>query len=169
MFSNSGPCGIPQGTDSLQLYRGTPPSQSNLLYVCGNANNNPCPETYMTSTIRAVSSGSHKFNLSLTIPNAAVEDGVTYTARVEVLRPSGGRATLEKTFHVTVNTPPPTTPPPPTPPTTPPSTTPPPTTPPPTTPPPTTPPPTTPPPTTPSGTVNTLQSHSRLVHGHCHL
>ena len=91
----------------------------------------------MTSTIRAVSSGSHKFNLSLTIPNAAVEDGVTYTARVEVLRPSGGRATLEKTFHVTVNIPPPTTPP--------------------------------SQPTTPSGSVNTLQSHSRLVHGHCHL
>ena len=155
MFSNSGPCGIPQGTDSLQLYRGTPPSQSNLLYVCGNANNNPCPETYMTSTIRAVSSGSHKFNLSLTIPNAAVEDGVTYTARVEVLRPSGGRATLQKTFHVTVNTPPPTTPPPSQP----------------TTPPSTTPPPTTPPssqPTTPSGSVNMLQNHSRLVH-ECHL
>ena len=71
----------------------------------------------MTSTIRAVNSGGHKFSLNLTIPNAALEDGGTYTAEVEVLRPSGGRATLMKTFHITVNSPPPPT----TPPTTPPS------------------------------------------------
>ena len=110
----------------------------------------------MTSTIRAVSSGSHKFNLNLTIPNAALDNGDTYTAEVEILRPARGRATLRKTFHVTVNpTSPPTTPPP---------TTPPPTTPPPTTPPPTTPPPTTPPPTTPTGIVNTLHNHIRMVH-----
>ena len=134
MFSNSGACGIPQGTDSVRLFRGTQASQQNLLYVCSNTNN-PCPETYMSSTIRAVNSGSHKYSLNLTLPNAAPEDGVTYTAEVEVFRPAGGRATLKKTFHVTVNSPPPTTPPP------------------------TTPPPTTPTGTLSTGTMNTLHSH----------
>ena len=114
MFSNSGPCGIPQGTDSVRLYRGTQISQpSDLLYVCSNTNNNPCRETYTTSTIRAVSSGGHKFSLNLTLPNAALDNGGTYTAEVEVLRPTGGRATLRKTFRVTVNSPPPPTTPPP--------------------------------------------------------
>ena len=92
----------------------------------------------MTSTIRAVSSGGHKFSLNLTLPNAALDNGGTYTAEVEVQRPTGGRATLRKTFHVTVNNPPPITPPPTTP------------SPSPTTTPPTTPSPTTTPPT--SGT-----------------
>ena len=117
MFSNSGPCGIPQGTNTVRLFRGTQVSQPNLLYVCSNRNNSPCPETYTTSTIRAVNSGGHKFNLTLTLPNAALEDGRTYTAEVEVQRPSGGLTTLRNTFHVTVSSPPtippsPTTPPP---------------------------------------------------------
>ena len=61
----------------------------------------------MTSTIRAVSSGGHKFSLNLTLPNAALDNGGTYTAEVEVLSPTGGPATLRKTFRVTVNSPPP--------------------------------------------------------------
>ena len=77
---------------------------------------------YTTGTIHAVNSGSHKFSLNLTLPNAALDNGGTYTAEVEVERPTGGVATLRKTFRVTVNTPPPTTPPPTTPPTTPPPT-----------------------------------------------
>ena len=154
MFGNSGACGIPQDTNSVRLFSGTQVSQTNLLYVCSNANS-PCPETYMTSmtsTIHAVNSGGHKFSLNLTLPNAAVEDRGTYTAEVEVRRPTGGLTTLRKTFHVTVNSPPPTTPPP----------TPSPITPSPTTPPPTTPPPTTPPPSgiwVSTGTTNTLHSH----------
>ena len=63
----------------------------------------------MTGTIRAVNSGGRKFSLNLALPNATLEDEGTYTAEVEVLRPTGGRTTLKKTFYVTVNSPPPTT------------------------------------------------------------
>ena len=148
MFGNSGACGIPQDTISVRLFSGTQtPQSSDLLYVCSNTNS-PCPETYMymTSTIHAVNSGGHKFSLNLTLPNAAVEDDGTYTAEVEVRRPTGGLTTLRKTFHVTVNSPPPTTPPPTTP-TTPSSTT-----------------PTTPPPTTPSTTPTTIPSGTAITY-----
>ena len=96
---------------------------------------------YTTGTIHAVNSGSHKFSLNLTLPNAALDNGGTYTAEVEVQRPTGGLATLRKTFRVTVNTPPPTTPPPTAPPTAPPTT------------------PLSSPGVVPPGTVNTLYSH----------
>ena len=73
VFINSGPCGLQENTERLYFYKGQA-----LLYKC-SARDNPCPETYLSSSIRAVRGEGNKFNLNLTKAYATVDDEALYT------------------------------------------------------------------------------------------
>ena len=104
IFINSGPCGLPQDTGFFQLFKGEI-AADNLVYNC-LGNDDTCPTQFpnqvLNTSVYAIHGGGHRFNVSLTIRNAAMDDGGNYTFRVQ-LQSGEGSSEPVKIFRVTVN------------------------------------------------------------------
>ena len=101
-FTEAGPCGLPQDTGFFQLFKGNI-AGDNIVYNC-QSSDDPCPEQYpnqvLNKPVFATPGGGHRFNRSLTIRNAAVDDGGDYTFRVELRADGSNEPSI--TFRVTV-------------------------------------------------------------------
>ena len=100
IFTESGPCGLPQNTGFFQLFKGNYLVGENIVYNCLGTND-PCPAN-STNGVYAIHGGGHRFNMNLTIQNATMDDGGNYTFRVQLQSGEGSREPLI-TFRVTVN------------------------------------------------------------------
>ena len=104
IFINSGPCGLPQDTGFFQLFKGEIAAQ-NIVYNC-LGNDDPCPTQFsnqvLNTSVYAIHGEGHRFNMNLTIQNAAMDDRGDYTFRVQ-LRSEEGSSEPVKIFRVTVN------------------------------------------------------------------
>ena len=73
----------------------------NLQYECGNTDTNPdklCPSE---GHIRVVQVTDRKFDMKLTLPNAALNDAGVYTVRVKVVNPDSAEVSFfSRTFEV---------------------------------------------------------------------
>ena len=100
IFTESGPCGLPQNTGFFQLFKGNNLVAENIVYNCLGTND-PCPAN-STNVVYAIHGGGHRFNMNLTIRNAAMDDEGNYTFRVQLQSGEGSSEPLI-TFRVTVN------------------------------------------------------------------
>ena len=98
-YNGSGSSNKNQTTKLLQLFKGVV-SGPTLQYVCTNADRS-CPSI---GRIGVVQGTDHKFDMKLTLDNAAINDKGDYIVRVEVVNPQSGAALyLTKTFQVNVS------------------------------------------------------------------
>ena len=88
----------------MQLFKGVVSSQT-LLYACPNAGNNHRKPCLPSGHVGVSSHGAqHKYDMNLTLQNAAAADAGLYSVRVEVVSPeTGGVSFLHKTFQVVVD------------------------------------------------------------------
>ena len=98
-YNGSGSSNRNQTTRLLQLFKDRV-SGSTLQYVCTNTAKLCQPR----GRISVVQGTDHKFDLKLTLENAALNDTGVYIARVEVVSPDTGAASfLTKIFQVNVS------------------------------------------------------------------
>ena len=98
-YNGSGSSNKNQTTKLLQLFKGVV-SGPTLQYVCTNADRS-CPSKGHIGVLQGT---DHKFDMKLTLENAALNDTGDYIVRVEVVNPESGAALyLTKRFQVNVS------------------------------------------------------------------
>ena len=74
----------------------------NLQYECGNTDINPdklCPSEGRIRVAQVTK--DHKFDMKLTLPNAALNDAGVYTVQVKVVNPDSAEvSSFSRTFEV---------------------------------------------------------------------
>lgn len=92
-----------QSTMLMQLFKGSVSSQT-LLYACTNTGNNHRQPCLPSGRVGVSQGAQHKYDMNLTLQNAAPSDAGLYIVRVEVVSPdTGGVSFLHKTFQVDVD------------------------------------------------------------------
>ena len=76
--------------------------EQNLLYECGNTGINPDTPCLPKGRIRVIPLHKFKkFDMKLSLPNAALNDAGVYTVRVKVVNPDSSEvSSFSKTFEV---------------------------------------------------------------------
>ncbi len=102
MYTGAGPSNRNQTVTVLHLFRVVDGVLAPLVYFCGDegtGNGVPCPSTSKVSA----TSGTYKYDLSLSLKNLTIKDGGRYQARVELLRPGvSSRLYIRKEFIIQV-------------------------------------------------------------------
>ena len=103
MYNGSGSSNKNQTTRLLQLFKGVVSSPT-LQYVCTNTGINRRKSCPSKGRIGVVQGTDHKFDMKLTLDNAALKDTGDYIVRVKVINPETGSAFyLTKRFQVNVS------------------------------------------------------------------
>ena len=80
------------------MFKGDEICEQNIQYECGNNRDKPC---LSKGRIRVVQVNHHKFDMNLSLPNAALNDAGVYTVRVKVVNPDSSEvSSFSKTFEV---------------------------------------------------------------------
>ena len=80
------------------MFKGDEICEQNIQYECGNNRDKPC---LSKGRIRVVQVNHRKFDMKLSLPNAALNDAGVYTVRVKVVNPySSEVSSFSKTFEV---------------------------------------------------------------------
>ncbi len=103
VYTGAGPSNHNQTVTVLHLFKVVNNILSPLVYFCGDENSRkdvPCPSTSKVSA----TSGTYKYDLSLSLKNLTIKDGGRYQARVELLRPGvSSRLYIRKEFTIRVH------------------------------------------------------------------